>query len=120
MRKNIPFLLLLLFLLFGKTSLAQVGIGTTAPDPSAQLEVKSASKGLLIPRVAVTGDVPTPAEGLLVYQTTAPAGFYVYKAGSWARLLTTADGASTSSSGSIISYASGRPITIGAGTSSLL
>lgn len=91
--------------------MAQVGIGTPNPDPSAQLEVQSATKGLLVPRVTSTANVSAPAEALLVYQTSAPAGFYVYRAGSWARLLTTAD-ASGTSAGTIVPYASGTPVTM--------
>jgi len=115
MTKKLSVVLYFLFVLLSGTSVAQVGIGTPTPDPSAQLDIKSTSKGLLVPRVATTGDVPAPAEGLLVYQTAAPTGFYVYKAGSWVRLLTTAD-ASGSSSGTIIPYASGTPVTMRGGS----
>jgi BclB C-terminal domain-containing protein len=111
MPKNFLFCLLLGIVLYAENSMAQLGIGTQTPDPSAQLEIKSTSKGLLIPRVTSTGNVPTPAEGLLVYQTTAPVGFYVYKGGNWVGLATTAD-ASGSSSGTIIPYASGMPVTM--------
>ncbi|MBD2751288.1 exosporium glycoprotein BclB-related protein [Spirosoma validum] len=111
MIKNFSTGLLLLLLLVSRTSIAQLGIGTTTPDPSAQLEIRSTSKGLLIPRVASTANVPSPAEGLLVYQTNAPVGFYVYRGGSWVRLLTTADG-SSSTPGAIIPYASGMPVTM--------
>lgn len=104
-------------MLVSTISMAQVGIGTTTPDPSAQLEVQSTSKGLLIPRVTSTGNVANPAEGLLVYQTSAPIGIYVYRAGSWGRLTTTADG-SGSSSGAIIPYTSGLPVTMRGGTGS--
>ncbi|MDU0371488.1 hypothetical protein ACFPAF_13865 [Hymenobacter endophyticus] len=70
-----------------------VGIGTTAPDASAALDIVSSSKGLLLPRVAATTGIASPAPGLLVYQTGAPAGFY-YNAGdaaapSWQQLATT-------------------------------
>lgn len=111
MRKILFFCLLFSTVLLAENSMAQLGIGTQTPDPSAQLEIKSTSKGLLIPRVTSTGNVPTPAEGLLIYQTTAPVGFYVYKGGSWTRLITASD-ASGSSSGTIIPYASGRPVTM--------
>jgi hypothetical protein len=47
------FALFLLF--FTVTTQAQVGIGTTNPALSAQLDISSTSKGLLIPRVALTG-----------------------------------------------------------------
>ncbi|WP_420148840.1 exosporium glycoprotein BclB-related protein [Spirosoma sp.] len=107
----ISFGLTFFLLLVVRVSMAQVGIGTTSPDPSAQLEIRSTSKGLLIPRVTSTTNVTATAEGLLVYQTTAPAGFYVYKSGSWMRLLTTEDSGG-SSSGTIIPYASGMPVTM--------
>ena len=43
------------FLFFTVTTQAQVGIGTTTPAASAKLDISSTSKGLLIPRVALTG-----------------------------------------------------------------
>ncbi|QES92470.1 hypothetical protein F0358_06940 [Empedobacter brevis] len=51
---------------------AQVGVNTSNPDPSAILELKHSNKGLLIPRVNLTGrtdltTIPSPANGLLVY-----------------------------------------------------
>lgn len=66
-------ILLFTFLLFVSTSLcAQVAIGTSTPDPSAQLEVQSDSKGVLIPRLTseqiVT--IPSPKEGLMAYNLT--------------------------------------------------
>ncbi|WP_412464290.1 hypothetical protein [Flavobacterium mekongense] len=92
--------LTVLFLLLSISLRAQVGIGTTTPDASALLEVKSTSKGLLIPRVALqsTTDVTTiaaPATGLLVYNTAAHndvlTGFYYWE-GSWKPLLAAASG----------------------------
>ena len=67
-----------------------VGIGTTAPDASAALDIVSTSKGLLLPRVAAATAIASPAPGLLVYQTGGPAGFY-YNSGTaaapaWLRL----------------------------------
>ncbi len=59
---------------------AQVGIGTISPQASAKLDITAADKGILIPRVSLTGtnDVSTitsPATGLLVYNTaTAGSG----------------------------------------------
>jgi hypothetical protein len=66
-----------LLLLAAAPQLAQaqngsVGIGTTgAPDPSAALEVKSTSKGLLPPRMsqAQRDGIATPAAGLTIYNT---------------------------------------------------
>lgn len=62
--------------LFG---LAQsVGIGTLTPNSSAQLDVSSTSKGLLIPRMteAQKGQIANPATGLLIWQTDGTPGFY--------------------------------------------
>lgn len=60
---------------------AQVGIGIASPDASAQLQIESTNKGVLIPRVTSTSVVSNPAKGLLVYQTGAPEGFY-YNSGT--------------------------------------
>jgi hypothetical protein len=88
---------------------AQVGIGTTTPNTNAALDVQSTSKGLLIPRLtdAQRTAIASPAEGLMVYQTTAPSGFYQYTSGQWLRMATTADvsaatGFAANTSGSVI------------------
>jgi trimeric autotransporter adhesin len=49
-----------------------VGIGTTAPHASSQLEISSTTKGLLIPRMSTTAitSVSNPAKGLMVYDST--------------------------------------------------
>lgn len=51
---------------------AQVGINTSMPDPSSMLDVKSDSKGILIPRMTKTEreNIAQPENGLLVYDTT--------------------------------------------------
>lgn len=64
------------------TITAQVGINTATPNASAALDVTSTDKGLLIPRVASTGDVTSPTAGMMVYQTGGTAGFYFYST-SW-------------------------------------
>lgn len=77
-------------LVIGSTSsvLAQnqnVGIGTTSPDNSAVLDIQSANKGLLIPRMSLEqrNAIPTPASGLLVYQTGESSGFYFFNGQNW-------------------------------------
>jgi Protein of unknown function (DUF1566) len=81
-------LLITAVLLSAWTTFAQ-GVGITsdgsAPDNSAMLEVKSADKGLLIPRMTATqrGAISSPATGLMIYQTDAPAGYYYYDGTSW-------------------------------------
>ncbi|NML22255.1 hypothetical protein HHL16_15330 [Pseudoflavitalea sp. G-6-1-2] len=85
--------LCILVALFAVTVLnlnAQVGIGTTSPDPSAILDVTSTTKGVLPPRMT-SGQrlaITTPADGLLVYQTGANAGYWLRLAGAWVRLAT--------------------------------
>jgi hypothetical protein len=60
-----------------------IGIGTSTPNPSAQLDISSTSRGLLIPRMtqAQRNVIAGPATGLLIYQTDNGAGFY-YNAGT--------------------------------------
>ncbi|MDP9961165.1 hypothetical protein [Chryseobacterium lathyri] len=59
-------------LLLSVNAYSQVGINTATPNPSAILDVVSASKGLLIPRISLTSNtdiitVPNPTNGLLVF-----------------------------------------------------
>jgi len=60
-----------------------VGIGTATPDASALLDLASNNKGALMPRMTAAQRmaIAHPAKGLLVYQVTAPEGFY-YNAGT--------------------------------------
>ncbi len=76
---------------------AQVGIGTASPNSSAQLDITSAGKGLLPPRIALTGttDVSTiasPATGLVIYNITTTTdvtpGYYYYNGSAWTKLIT--------------------------------
>ena len=81
--------------------MAQVGINTdqSSPDNSAMLDIKSVSKGLLIPRVALTSivsasPVTSPATGLLVYNTATAGvspnqvipGYYHWNGTRWISL----------------------------------
>ena len=81
-------MLLPLFLLVAHSGRAQMGIGTTTPDASAQLDVTSTSKGALVPRMtsAQRTAISSPATGLLVYQTDGVAGFYYYSGSAWLNL----------------------------------
>lgn len=84
---------------------AQIGIGTTTPDNSAQLEVNSSNKGLLTPRMTATQRtaIANPATGLLVYQTDGVTGFYYYTGSTWINLTTGGTGGVPS--GTIMAYA---------------
>jgi hypothetical protein len=65
---------------------AQVGIGTTAPNASAQLEIAASNKGVLIPRVSKNNRPANPATGLMIYQIDNLPGFYYYAGTGWKRL----------------------------------
>ncbi|RYY70953.1 MAG: hypothetical protein EOO13_04790 [Chitinophagaceae bacterium] len=59
---------LLCFLFFNTVLFAQtVGIGTSSPNNNAILDLVSASKALLLPRVTDTSAINTPAAGMVVY-----------------------------------------------------
>jgi hypothetical protein len=77
--------------LFGQT-----GIGTTTPNASAKLDVYATNKGFLPPRVTLTSatdatTIPSPAEGLLVYNLGSvglQAGYYYWNGSNWATIAT--------------------------------
>ncbi len=60
-----------------------VGINNPTPDASAQLDIVSSSKGLLIPRMSqlFRQSITLPANGLIVYQTDGNQGLY-YNSGT--------------------------------------
>jgi hypothetical protein len=62
-----------------------VAVNTTGSvaDPSAMLDVNATNKGILIPRVNSTSSITSPVVGLLIFQTTAPVGFYYYDGATW-------------------------------------
>jgi len=64
---------------------AQTGIGTTTPHASAKLDVTSTDKGFLPPRMTSSQrtNIPSPAAGLMVYQTDGTAGLYYYNGSAW-------------------------------------
>ena len=69
-----------MLIMFSMLSHAQVGINTTDVHPSAILDLGiNNNKALLITRVALTGTddlitIPTPAAGLIVYNTQTTSG----------------------------------------------
>ena len=78
---------------------AQVSINTdgTSPDSSAMLDVKSTTKGMLVPRLtsAQRTAVLNPAPGLLVYDTSTQS-FWFFKSGGWTELVGGGGGGSAS------------------------
>ncbi|MCL6220170.1 hypothetical protein [Zunongwangia pacifica] len=103
MKKNYPlkrnFALTVFSVLFvtlmSTTSLsAQVGIGTSNPDPSSILHIQSSDKGVLLPKVDLKNlkdknTVNNPTEGLLVYNKNEDnynnlrKGFYIWDNEKW-------------------------------------
>ena len=81
---------------------AQTGIGTTAPNASAKLEVAATDKGFLPPRVALTASnafspivgTAANATGLLVYNTASAGaapnnvvpGYYYWNGTAWIQI----------------------------------
>lgn len=79
---------------------SQVGINTSSPNASAQLDVTASNKGFLPPRVALTSitdnsTISSPASGLLIYNTASAGsstnavtpGYYYYDGSKWQRLI---------------------------------
>ncbi len=67
--KKVTFLAVTLLLLTIGTN-AQIGIGTTNPNPAAAVDVVSTNKGVLFPRVASVTAIATPVAGLMVYDNS--------------------------------------------------
>ncbi len=62
----------------------RVGVGTMNPDATAQLELKSDRKGVLIPRMTSVQRqmIPNPTNGLLVFDVTT-VGFWYFDGVQW-------------------------------------
>jgi uncharacterized protein (TIGR02145 family) len=73
----------------------RIGIGTSTPDNSALVDITSTDKGFLPPRMTASQRVAitSPAAGLLVFQTDAPAGYYYYTGTNWVGLTGAGTGA---------------------------
>jgi len=78
------------FMAISLSAAAQLGIGTTSPHPSAQLDVASTSKGFLPPRMTYNerNAIGTGATGLMVWCTDCgPKGeMQVFNGTSWTNM----------------------------------
>ena len=83
-------LLSVIFLSLSNLSQAQVGIGTSTPHSSAQLEINSNNKGFLPPRMttAERNAILSPAEGLMIFNTTSKS-LNIYYNGVWQQVTNT-------------------------------
>ncbi len=102
MRKTFKVLFAVIF--FGMSSQAQIKIGDnpTIVNNAALLELESTNKGILMPRISLTGTqdvttIPSPTTGLLIYNIStmgvspnnvAP-GFYYYDGMQWKAFVST-------------------------------
>ncbi len=85
------YLITLIFLSYSLNLLSQsIAINTdgSIADPSAMLDIKSTSKGLLGPRMTTAQRlaISSPAAGLLVYDTDT-FGYWVYSGSSWNKII---------------------------------
>lgn len=83
--------LFLIMMCISNSVLSQsIGIGTSTPNASAQLDITSTSKGLLLPRMTLAqrNAIATPATGLLIYQTDNTPGFYYFNGANWIQFST--------------------------------
>jgi hypothetical protein len=80
------FIITSLFIL-GTAISQSVGLGTQTPHPSAVLDLVSPNKGLLLPRLteAARLAIANPPAGLVVYQTDATPGLFIFNATEWSR-----------------------------------
>jgi hypothetical protein len=78
------FFLFLIVAIYQTTVAQNVGIGTASPNASAALEIKSTTKGLLIPSMTTSQRfaINSPVAGLMVYDTDKDE-FYHYNGSGW-------------------------------------
>ena len=94
MYKILPLTILCCLLVFlAQSQGVAINSDGSAPDTSAMLDVKSSNKGVLIPRLALTGihdsaTIRFPKTSLLVYNTATAGGltpgFYYWNVNTWA------------------------------------
>ena len=84
-------ILSLVFIVFGFTAYAQIGIGTTNPAATAALDIESTTKGLLFPRLTQTqrNAITNPALGLMIFCTNCAAQGepQFYNGTSWVNMI---------------------------------
>lgn len=85
----------LFFFLLTLTINAQIGIGTVTPNASSALDITSTTQGMLMPRMttAQRTAIASPADGLIVYDTTLKLFYYYSSATSaWTQVSSSTTG----------------------------
>jgi hypothetical protein len=92
MMKNLLFILLF-FYAAGISAQVAVNTDGSLPDNSAMLDIKSTTKGMLVPRMttAQRTAIATPAAGLLVFDNSTNS-FWFYGAAAWKEITTGSSG----------------------------
>jgi hypothetical protein len=94
MKTFYPILTALIMLWMVSAAFAQVSITPdgSAPDNSAMLDVKSTTRGLLLPRMTQTemNAITSPVPGLMLYNTT-DGNFYFYTGSAWKYIVGSSD-----------------------------
>jgi hypothetical protein len=103
----------LFFFSIATSLIAQTGIGTITPHASAKLDVTSTDKGFLPPRMtsAQRINIPSPAAGLMIYQTDGTAGLYYYNGTAWIYIIN-----STTNVVSVVNGGTGTTTSTGTGS----
>ena len=106
-------ILLITGLLISVQVMSQTGIGTTTPHASAKLDITSTNKGFLPPRMtsAQRTSIPSPAAGLMVYQTDGTIGLYYYNGTAWIYIIN-----STTNVVSVVNGGTGTTTSTGTGS----
>lgn len=78
------FILIITLYTYHQAGAQTIGIGTNAPNASAQLDVSSTTKGLLVPRMttAQRTAIASPAKGLLVFDNDKNS-FWFHNGTAW-------------------------------------
>ena len=85
-----------------------INVDNSFANPSAILDVKSDSLGILIPRITKINRPNSPANGLLVYQIDNTPGFYYFDGTAWQRMNNTVSSARIAASESISQSGTGQ------------
>jgi hypothetical protein len=84
----------------------QIGIGTNVINSSAIMQIQSTTQGILIPSMTSSQrtSIQNPAQGLIVFQNSAPIGFYYFDGSSWQLIGTSTTVTTSNSNNSTLLY----------------